>query len=193
MSKTGEQKAGRSIRGFDLGPNVKPPSVKKNRDASYCIHCGKIQPKNTLSPDFLVSWVYSFIEVKGPHLTWNFGTGEVISEPQHEALLADDGWLLVELGVKPRPKSMKAFLIPYRLFNHWREDTGATSIRLGKHGSIPNILDVFPNYAMVWIPDHIENEKRVEGHWSVPDEHAFWGWLESYLRGILDFVKGKSK
>ena len=111
MGKASESKCNHMIEGLFWEPTgLKQPYGYKFRDRSRCNNCGFLQPKSQTEPDYLMAILWSMVEVKGPHKTWNWGTGEPISDVQRERLEETKGWLFLELGEGRRPKKMQAFL-----------------------------------------------------------------------------------
>ena len=181
MSKEGEKQAKSFMNHLLEHVYDRVPYSQKFRDKTYCLVCGTVQPKNTTAPDYLLGLLWDYVEVKGPHKSWNFVTGEPITDVQREKLSENFGWLFVELGEGRRPGKLKAFFVPW---DTWIS-TEALLLKQGQK-SIP--LDdtvrslgasrMLGTYRLRW----------EDGHWVLPWYHVYWSRLEQRLAAFRQGV-----
>ncbi len=156
----------------------------KYKDVQLCIHCHKPQPKSKSMPDYLLTPIPIYVEVKesGQDERFNFKHG--MTDVQREFFSENPGFIFLEMGSGNAPNGKSAYMIPTPVWFISTDNLIATGYgsfsREESARGCPGTEILFSKYKCVW----------EEGGWNIPWGHIFWLLLKSNVESYYYSVFG---
>lgn len=156
---------------------------RKYKDASYCPHCKQLQWKSERMPDYSLSPVIVYVEVKESLANERFSFKDAITQVQIDFFNKYPGYIFLEMGSGRAPKGKSAYMIPtymwFALTDLLESDGFKSFAREESPRGAPGTDDLFEDWSCRW-----EN-----GGWVIPGDHEWWEEIQARLEIALADVK----